>query len=86
MISGLDHNKSIKPSKHESPVKEIVCKDLDIEFIKKQQLSQVLKEELVYKNQRNKLKNNEELIFYTDGLLKKTLTESSVESDRIGVG
>src|SRR6185295_12943777 len=33
----------------------------------------------------NKLENNEELIFYTDGSLKKTLTESSVESDRMGV-
>ena len=47
MISELEHNNLIKPSKHESTVKEIVCEDLDIEIIKKQQLSQVLKEELV---------------------------------------
>ena len=46
----------------------------------------MLKEELVYKNQRNKLENNAELIFYTDGSLKKTLTESLIESDRMGVG
>jgi len=86
MIKGLEHNKLIKPSKHESPVKVIVCEDLDIELIKKQRLSQELKEELIQKNQKNKLENNKELIFYTDRSLKKSATENSTETDRMGIG
>jgi hypothetical protein len=84
MIRRLEHNKSIKPGKQESLIKAVVCEDLDIELIKKQQLSQILKEELIHKNQKNKLENNKELIFYTDRSLKKS--ENSIESDYMGVG
>jgi hypothetical protein len=86
MIRRLDRNKLIKPSKHESPVKEIVCEDLDVELIKKQRFSQVLKEELIQKNEENKLRINEVLIFYTDGSLKKSAIENTIESEHMGIG
>ena len=38
------------------------------------------------KNQKNKLENNKELIFYTDGSLKKAATENSTETDRMRIG
>jgi len=70
MIENIENRLDTTMSTYESSVKEVICEDLDVELIKKQQISQELKEELIEKNQKIKLRDDKEtLTFYTDGSL-----------------
>src|SRR5689334_19541703 len=85
MINNPEKSRSINLSSNERQVTEVVCEDLDIELIKKQQVSKKLKEELISRMIKNQTKNRENLIFYTDGSLKKT-SKDQVEEDDMGAG
>ena len=50
MISEAEVFDKVKPSHQECAVEEVKCEELDIELIKKQQLSQALKEDLIKRN------------------------------------
>jgi len=85
MINNPEKSRSFNLNPDEKPVIEVICEDLDIELIKKQRLSEKLKKELIGKFIKNQAENNEELIFYTDGSLKK-ISKDGLESDCMGAG
>ena len=59
---------------------------MDIEIIKKQHISQLMKDELMKLNQKNKERPKETLIFYTDGLLRRALGKEGSVVDQMGSG
>ena len=57
MISRAEVFNKAKTTHQECVVEEVKYEELDIELIKKQQLSQVLKEDLIKRNRMNYLRN-----------------------------
>ena len=57
---------------------------MDIEIIKKQPISQLMKDELTKLNQKNKERPEEMLIFYTDGSLKRASRKEDSTVDQMG--
>ena len=78
--------KAMKPTGQESTVEQLICEDIDTELIKKQHISQVLKEELISKNQKNHIGGEDELIFYTDGSMKSLHPGKSTAEMVMGAG
>jgi ribonuclease HI len=79
--------KDYKISSSERHLKEIFIESRDIEIIKKQKISNSIKELLIEKHRRIKENNvkQEELIFYTDGSLIKA-KKGNQDPDSIGAG
>jgi hypothetical protein len=86
MIYSQQQESKTKIDKSEAQLEDIICYDLDIELIKKQRLSKEIKELLISKNQKNQLNTDNELIFYTDGSLKKAATNNASDFDHMGAG
>jgi hypothetical protein len=86
MINYSQKTREKRVRQNESEATKVACYDLDIEIIKKQHISQLMKEELIKLNQRNKERPDEILIFYTDGLLKRALGKEASTVDQMGSG
>ena len=86
MIEDIENRQQPIMSAYESPVEKVFCKDLEVKLIKKQQISQELKAELIEKNQKIRLRSDEEsLVFYTDGSLRRAPNLDDNEPDCMGV-
>ena len=86
MLKGFDELDRTKATNQENPVEEVLCEELDIELIRKQHLSQNLKNNLIQRIYANQLLNEPEMTFYTDGSLRKSLPEEGPCIDRMGLG
>ena len=86
MINGIKESDSPRPSCSERLAEEVRCEDLDVELIRKQRISQELKDDLIRRNQTNHMRKESELIFYTDGSLRRSSTEEKPKIDRMGIG
>ena len=86
MIYSQQQESRTKIDKSEAQLEDIICHDLDVELIKKQWLSKEIKELLIAKNQKNQLNTDNELIFYTDGSLRKAATNNALDIDHMEAG
>ncbi|CAG8825009.1 15701_t:CDS:1, partial [Gigaspora rosea] len=86
MFSITRVGKKIRLSENERQIERVLCQDLDIEIIRNQPLSSFLQENFIVKNKRNYGRSQEELIFYTDGSLRKSEKGNTVKQDNMGIG
>ena len=86
MINGLEKDSKTRPTLDESILEEVKIEDLDIELIKKQRLSQNLKKDLIKRNRKSYTREDPELVFFTDGSLRKSQASVGPKEDHMGVG